>query len=52
MDSKNVLAKKRLMQNVENKTHELTWEISSFKKIFNDVFKHDLPSFLDGNGDM
>jgi len=46
------LAKKRLMQNDENKACDITREIVSFKKKINDVIKHGIPSFWDGNGDL
>jgi hypothetical protein len=50
--SKKVIAKKILMQNAKNKAHEITLEISSFKKIFNEEINHGLPTFWDGNGDL
>jgi hypothetical protein len=50
MDDKKVLAKRILMQNAENKAHELTGEISAFKKIFSEVINFGLPNFWDGNG--
>jgi hypothetical protein len=52
MDAKRVLKKKRLLQNDENKSHQLVGEIGSFKKFFNVVIKHRLPYFWDGNGDL
>jgi hypothetical protein len=52
MDAKRVLTKKRLLENYENKSHQLVGEIGSFKKFFNDVINHRLPYFWDGNGDL
>jgi len=49
MDAKRVLTNKRILHNDENKSHHIVGEISSFKNIFNDVIKHGLPSFWDGN---
>jgi hypothetical protein len=49
MDSKIFLTSKRLLQNDENKSHQLVGGIDSFKNIFNDSIKHGIPSFWDGN---
>jgi hypothetical protein len=49
---KMVLSKKILMHNAKNKAHELTRDISSFKKIFTKVINHGFPSLWDGNWDI
>jgi hypothetical protein len=43
IDAKKVLAKRRLMQNVENILHEMTWEVASFKRIFTNLINLGLP---------
>jgi hypothetical protein len=52
IDAKRVITKMILLRSEKTKWHELMRKISTFKKIFSDVIKQELPSFWNSNGDF